>query len=151
VVDEYSRECLAIHVSRSIPSVDVIAVLERLRAERGLPRVLVTDNGSEFTSRTFDAWGYARGVKLDYIQPGKPIQNCFVERFNGSLRDECLSTHWVGSVEHARMLIEIWREDYNTVRPHSSLDDLTPAEFVIHETTSEEKAFATTKCGDAQE
>lgn len=151
VLDDHSRECLAIHLSRSIPSVDVIAVLERLRADGGLPRVLVTDNGSEFTNRAFDAWAYARGVKLDYIRPSKPIQNCFVECFNGSLRDECLSTHWFGSIEHARTLIEIWREDYNTVRPHSSLDDLTPDKFVIQETTSEEKAFATTKCGDAQE
>ena len=94
IIDEFNRECLAIHVSHSIPSVGVIEVLEQLREERGLPDVIVTDNGSEFTSRAFDAWAYSRGVKIDYIQPGKPMQNGFVESFNGTFRDECLNLHW---------------------------------------------------------
>jgi transposase InsO family protein len=115
VVDELTRECLAAHVAHSIPSVAVIDVLEQLREERGLPAVLVSDNGSEFTSRAFDAWAYARGVTLSYIQPGKPMQNGFIESFNGSLRDECLNLHWFSSLDDARQVVEAWREDYNTV------------------------------------
>jgi putative transposase len=126
IVDEFNRECLAIDVAHSIPSVRVIEVLEQLREERGLPAVLISDNGSEFTSRAFDAWAYARGVKHDFIQPGKPIQNAFIESFNGSFRDECLNLHWFKSLADARRVIESWREDYNQVRPHSSLGGLTP-------------------------
>lgn len=130
VIDEFSREALATHVAYSIPAVRVIEVLERLRAERGLPEVFVTDNGSEFTSRAFDAWAYARGVKLRYIQPGKPTQNCYIESFNGTLRDECLNLHWFPTLTHARRIIEAWRVDYNQARPHSSLGNLTPSEFI---------------------
>jgi putative transposase len=129
VLDEFTRECLDIHVAHSIPSLRVIEVLERLREERGLPEVLVSDNGSEFTSRAFDAWAYARGVTLSYIQPGKPIQNAFIESFNGSFRDECLNLHWFGSLSDAKQVIEQFREDYNQVRPHSSLCGLTPEEW----------------------
>ena len=130
VLDEYSREALAIHVAPSIPSVTVIAVLELLRRERGLPPVLITDNGSEFTSRAFDAWAYSRDVKLDFIQPGKPQQNAFIESFNGTFRDDCLNLHWFTSIDRARVTIETWRQDYNHVRPHSSLGEQTPAEFM---------------------
>jgi putative transposase len=129
VVDEFSRECVAIYPSNSIPSVRVVEVLERLREERGLPEVIVTDNGSEFTSRAFDAWAYARGVRIDFIQPGKPVQNCFVESFNRTFRDDCLNMHWFLSMADAARTIEAWRVDYNEVRPHSSLGRLTPAEF----------------------
>jgi putative transposase len=103
--------------------------MERLRTERGLPDVLISDNGSEFTSRSFDAWAYARGVNLTYIQPGKPMQNGFIESFNGSFRDECLNLHWFGSLADAREVIEQYRQDYNQVRPHSSLHGRTPAEW----------------------
>ena len=126
VVDEFTRECLGAYVAHSIPSVAVIEVLERLREERGLPEVLISDNGSEFTSRAFDAWAYARGLKLEYIQPGKPVQNAFIESFNGSFRDECLNLHWFQSLADAKRVIENWKEDYNTVRPHSSLEGCTP-------------------------
>lgn len=129
IIDEYSRECLAIEVSHSLPSVRVIEVLERLRITRGLPPVIITDNGSEFTSRAFDGWAYAREVRIDYIQPGKPIQNCFVESFNGTFRDDCLNAHWFVSLERAKVTIEAWRREYNEERPHSSLKDLTPAEY----------------------
>lgn len=129
IMDEYSRECLAIEPGHSIPSARVIEVLERIRKERPLPEVIVTDNGSEFTSRAFDSWAYARGVKIDYIQPGKPIQNCFIESFNGTFRDDCLNTHWFVSLERARVVIEGWRREYNLIRPHSSLGGLTPGEF----------------------
>lgn len=121
VIDEYTREALAIEVGHSLPAGRVIEVMERLRAERDLPPVVIADNGSEFTSRAFDAWAYARGIKIEYIQPGKPIQNCFIEGFNGSLRDECLNLHWFVSLHAARRTIEQWRVDYNQVRPHNSL------------------------------
>lgn len=138
IVDEFSRECLATHVAHSIPAVHVIEVLEKLRVERGLPEIVITDNGSEFTSRAFDAWAYARGVRISYIQPGKPVQNCYIESFNGTLRDECLNLHWFISLADARRTIEAWRADYNRVRPHSSLGNLTPEEFVEVQSQSEE-------------
>lgn len=138
IMDEFSRESLTIYPSHSIPAVRVIEALERLREERGLPEVIVTDNGSEFTSRAFDAWAYARGVKIDFIQPGKPIQNCFIESFNGTFRDDCLNLHWFLSLEDARQTIETWRKKYNEVRPHSSLGWLTPTEFVEDHQRSEE-------------
>ena len=142
IIDEFNRECLAIHVAHSIPSVGVIEVLEQLREERGLPDVIVTDNGSEFTSRAFDAWAYSRGVKIDYIQPGKPMQNGFVESFNGTFRDECLNLHWFLTLRDARTTIEAWRVDYNEVRPHSSLDRLTPAEYAgLHQQSEENLAI----------
>jgi putative transposase len=128
-MDEFSRECLAIYPSHSIPAVRVIEVLERLREKRGLPGVIVTDNGSEFTSNAFDAWAYARGVRIDFIQPGKPIQNCFIESFNGTFRYDCLNMRWFVSLPDAARTIEEWRVDYNDVRPHSSLGRLTPSEF----------------------
>ena len=143
MVDEHTRESLAIHVSHSIPAVGVIEVLERLRTERGLPKVIVTDNGSEFTSRAFDAWAYGRSVKIDFIQPGKPVQNCFIESFNGTFRDDCLNLHWFVSLADARRTIEAWRNDYNHVRPHSSLGQLTPAEFMEQCSQSEERLAKT--------
>jgi putative transposase len=87
------------------------------------------DNGPEFTSRVVDAWAYERGIKLDFIQPGKPVQNAFVESFNARFRDECLNEHWFLSLSDARQRIEAWREDYNCVRPHSSLGGIPPEEF----------------------
>lgn len=144
IVDEFSRECLAIHVAHSIPAVRVIEVLERLRSDRGLPEVVVTDNGSEFTSRAFDAWAYARGVKTQFIRPGKPVENCFVESFNGTLRDECLNLHWFLSLDDAKRTIEDWRRDYNEFRPHSSLGGLTPAEYAEGASPGGEKILATT-------
>lgn len=141
VLDEYSREALAVHVAYAIPATAVIAVLERLRQERSLPAVLITDNGSEFTSRAFDAWAYARDVKLDFIQPGKPYQNAFIERFNGTLRDDCLNLHWFASLAQAHLTIEAWRQDYNHVRPHSALGEQTPAEFRAAFTPERETAL----------
>lgn len=145
VVDEYSRECPAIEVAHSLPSARVIEVLEQLHESRGLPEVIVVDNGPEFTGRAFDAWAYARGVKVEYIQPAKPVQNCFVESFNGSFRDECLNLHWFRSLTEARREIDKWRVEYNRVRPHSSLGELTPTEFArIH--TARKSSLASPKC-----
>jgi putative transposase len=146
IIDEFTRECLAIEVAYSLPSVRVIEVLERLRVERGLPPVIVTDNGCEFTSRVFDAWAYARSVKIDFIQPGKPVQNCFVESFNGTFRDDCLNLHWFTSLAAARIEIESWRREYNTERPHSSLKRLTPSKFAeLHRTGGAEGTTSSTE------
>ena len=129
VVDDCTRECVAIEVGRSVPGARVVRVLEALRLSRGLPGVIVMDNGPEFTSRVLDQWAYERGVELHFIQPGKPVQNAFVESFNGMFRDECLNTNGFVNLVDAEERIEIWRKDYNGHRPHSSLGDLTPEEF----------------------
>jgi putative transposase len=129
IVDDFTRECLAIEVDRSLPGLRVVRVLDRLAETVGLPDVLVMDNGPEFSGRTLDTWADARGVQLRFIRPGKPIENAFVESFNGKFRDECLNEHWFASVAEARTLIEAWRVDYNTVRPHSALAGKTPEQF----------------------
>jgi putative transposase len=135
IVDDYSRECVAAEVDTSIPGGRVVRVLDRLRELRGLPQVLVTDNGPEFAGRALDVWAYQRGVKLHFIEPGKPVQNAFVESFNGKMRDECLNEHWFGTLAEARQTIEAWRRDYNEVRPHSSLGNQTPQEFTARGAT----------------
>lgn len=94
---------------------------------------LPPDNGPEFAGSAVDAWAYRRGIRLHFIDPGKPVQNAYVESFNGRFRDECLNEHWFPTLEEARRLIEACRQDYNTVRPHSSLGDLTPVEFAERE------------------
>jgi putative transposase len=129
VVDDCSHEDLASEVDTSLPAVRVIRVLEELEIERGLPKRIVLDNGSEFRSQTLDEWAYRRGVQLAFIEPGKPVQNAFVESFNGKMRDECLNQHWTRDVAEARSVIGAYREDYNEVRPHSSLGQKTPNEF----------------------
>jgi len=130
IVDNFSRECPAIEVDTSIGGARVVQVLERLAELRGLPEMITTDNGPEFTGRALDEWAYRKGVKLNYIRPGKPIENAFAESFNGRLRDECLNANWFLSLKHAREVIEEWRTDYNKVRPHSSLEGLTPQEYL---------------------
>ena len=129
IVDDFTRECVAIEVDRSLPGLRVVRVLDRLAETVGLPAILVMDNGPEFSGRVLDTWAYARGVQLRFIRPGKPIENAFVESFNGKFRDECLNEHWFASVAEARTLIEAWRVDYNTVRPHSALAGQTPQQF----------------------
>jgi putative transposase len=129
VVDDFTRACLAIDVDTSIGGRRVAEVLQRLTDTRGKPAMLVTDNGPEFISRALDAWAYANGIELHFIEPGKPNQNAYVESFNGRLRDECLNEHWFMSLGQARETIENWRLDYNAVRPHSALGDVPPEEF----------------------
>ena len=129
IVDDFTRECVAIEVDRSLPSARVVRVLERLAATIGLPRVIVSDNGPEFAGRTLDAWAYRQGIELRFIRPGKPIENAYVESFNGKFRDECLNEHWFLNIAEAQQIIEAWRIDYNTVRPHRSLGQLTPAAY----------------------
>jgi putative transposase len=128
IVDDYSREAVAIEVDSSLPGLRVVRVLERLAQERPLPGLIV-DNGPEFTGRALDAWAYARGVQLHFIRPGKPIENAFAESFNGRLRDECLNENWFADLHEARMKIGSWRIDYNEVRPHCALGNRTPIEY----------------------
>ena len=129
IVDDFNRECLAAEVDTSIPGARVVRVLERLRDLRGVPEVLVADNGPEFAGQALDVWAYEQAVKLHFIEPGKPVQNAFIESFNGRMRDECLNEHWFLSLGEARETIEAWRKDYNEVRPHTSLGNRTPQEF----------------------
>lgn len=129
VVDDCTRECPAIEVDTSLGGLRVRRVLDRIASERGLPEAIVLDNGPEFRGRALAAWSEERGVRLEFIQPGKPVQNAYVESFNGRLRDECLNANWFTSLSDARRKIEAWRHDYNQQRPHSSLDYLPPAEF----------------------
>ena len=129
IVDLATRECLAIEVDTSLPGARVVRVLERLCAAQGRPRTITMDNGPEFAGLALDAWAYKEGVQLDFIDPGKPMQNGHLESFNGKFRDECLNQHWFVSLEEARSVSEPWRVDYNERRPHRSLKRLTPAEF----------------------
>jgi putative transposase len=107
----------------------VVAVLERLK-ESGLPQTIKVDNGSEFISKVVDAWAHRHCVKLEFSRPGKPTDNAFIESFNGRLRQECLNQNWFLSLDDAKETIENWRQDYNEYRPHSSLGQQTPSEFV---------------------
>ncbi len=129
LMDGYTRQALAIEVDTSLPGAWVVRVLEGLRERRGLPQQIVVDNGMEFTSRVVDQWAYQRGVELYFITPGKLTENAFIESFNGKFRDECLNEYWFMSLGEAREKIEVWRRDYNQVRPHSELAYQTPEEF----------------------
>lgn len=132
LVEHMSRESPAIEVDRSLTGHRVVAVLERLAAQSGLPQVLQVlqvDNGPEFTSQALDAWAHRRGVKLAFSRPGTPTDTPFIEAFNGRVRQECLDQQWVYSLEEARICLEEWRRDYNTIRPHTELGNQTPAAY----------------------
>lgn len=131
VIDEVTRECLALEVDSSLSGRRVSAVLNRIALFRGLPKEILTDNGSEFTSNVMNAWAYDRKVEHIFTDPGKPMQNGYIESFNGKLRAECLNQHWFQSLSEAREIIEAWRLEYNRIRPHSSLDNLTPEEYAL--------------------
>jgi len=128
VVDDFSRKSVAIEVDLSLPGERVARVLDQAAAKHAWPDTIVVDNGPEFTSIAMDQWAFERGVKLHFIDPGKPVQNAFVESFNGKFREECLSENWFQNLEHARRVIAEWRRDYNHVRPHKSLGWRTPVE-----------------------
>jgi putative transposase len=112
-----------------LPGTRVAATLDRLAELRGLPESITVDHGPEFEGRVLDAWAYAQGVRLAFIRPGKPVENAYIESFNGRLRDECLNEHWFLNMAHARSVIERWRIEYNIERPHSALGYLTPAQY----------------------
>jgi putative transposase len=137
VVDAFTREALAIDVDQGIKGEQVVEAMTRIALSRGAPKIIRVDNpvlsevegGPEFISKALDRWAYENGVTLDFSRPGKPTDNAFVESFNGRLRDECLNTPWLLSLEDARAKIDAWRRDYNESRPHTSLGWLTPIEY----------------------
>jgi putative transposase len=129
LIDNFTRECLAIEVGTCLSSVRVTRVLERIMAERGAPESIRSDNGPEFTSRHYLTWCEQHQIRTDHIEPGRPMQNGFSESFNGRFRDECLNANWFWDLRDARVKIERWRVEYNQERPHSSLGYQTPAQF----------------------
>lgn len=129
VVDVFTRESLAIHAGRGLGAQDVVSVLRRIAARRGAPRRIYCDNGSEFAGRMVDLWAYANKVTLEFSRPGKPTDNAYIESFNGSLRDECLNTHWFEDLTDAQEKLQAWQQEYNESRPHKALDGLPPLEY----------------------
>jgi len=129
LVDTCTRECLALLADRSLTGRHVAAALDQAASRRGYPKLITVDNGSEFYSKAMDHWAYRRGVKLDFIRPGRPMENGFIESFNGKLRDECLNGELFLDLVDARRKLAAWRREYNEERPHSSIGNLTPVEF----------------------
>lgn len=129
VIDKWSRESVLLETDFSLTGQSVVLALQRVSSSRTLPKAITVDHGTEFTSKSLDEWAWNHGVTLDFIRPGKPTENAFIESFNGRLRDECLNVNQFESIADARQRIEAWREDYNHHRPHSSLGNLTPIEF----------------------
>lgn len=130
VMDQYSRQCLGLVADTSISGARVARELDRLIEAHGKPVMIVSDNGTELTSKAILQWAADKGIQWHYITPGKPSENGFTESLNGKIRDECLNEHLFRSINHARHLLEAWRQDYNHVRPHSSLNYMTPMEFI---------------------
>ena len=130
VVDNWSRCSPVLEAGFRMSGEAVSHVLDRVLDEGQSPRSITVDHGTEFQSRALEDWAYRRGVQLDFIRPGKPVENAFIESFNGRLRDECLNVHQFASLAEAQTIIEAWRMDYNHHRPHSSLGHLTPTEFM---------------------
>ncbi len=139
VIDKWSRESVLLEADFSLTGQSVVEALQQLSSSRPLPKAITVDHGTEFTSKSLDEWAWHCGVKLDFIRPGKPTENAFIESFNGRLRDECLNVNEFASIDDARQRIEMWRQDYNHRRPHGSLGHLTPIEFAQQgrETASE--------------
>ena len=130
VVDNWCRHSPILEVGFRMTGETVGQVLDRVLDTPAVPRSITVDHGTEFQSRALEDWAYRRGVQLDFIRPGKPVENALIESFNGRLRDECLNVHQFASLAEAQAIIEAWRVDYNQQRPHSSLGHLTPSEFV---------------------
>ena len=129
VVDDATHEAVAIVPERALGGNQLVRILEQLASTRGLPKAIRTDNGKEFCSRAMLTWAHARSVQLFLIEPGKPNQNAYIESFNGRFRDECLNEHWFTSLQHARVVVEAWRKEYNEERPKKSLGGLTPTAY----------------------
>jgi len=130
VMDTYSKMCPMLGVGIGYRGSDVVAALEQATRQYGKPHCIRVDNGPEFVSRELDLWAYQKGVKLDFSRPGKPTDNAFIEAFNGQFRLECLNQHWFVTMQEAKAIIEEWRGEYNQERPHGTLGDLTPWEFL---------------------
>ena len=137
LVDNFTRESLAIRAGQQLTGDHVVEVLEGVCRRRGFPETIRVDNGPEFISRSLDWWAYWNKVELDFSRPGKPTDNAYIESFNGKFRGECLNEHWFLSLADAREKIEQWRKEYNQRRPHSSLGDVPPAEFAAQASASE--------------
>lgn len=129
VVDIYIRECLAIQSEQGLKGEDVVRVLNRVKLQRGVPKMLYCDNGSEFSSQAMDLWANQNEVRIAFSRPGKPTDNAFVESFNGTFRAECLDAHWFTSLTEVQQIVETWRREYNESRPHRALGERTPDEF----------------------
>ncbi len=129
VMDDFTRECLVMHVGTSITGADVARLLSNVLAERAQPAMIVTDNGPEFISKALEQWAHERGITQHFNRPGKPIENAYIESFNGRVRDECLNLHWFQTLLQARLVVAAWHRDYNEVRPHSSLNNHSPHSF----------------------
>jgi putative transposase len=141
VIDQWSRWSPILEVAQNLSGSSVAEALDRAISQHGKPRTITVDNGTEFTFRALDEWAYRRGVTLDFIRPGKPTENGFIESFNSKLRDECLNANQFLSIDDARSKIEAWRTDYNHHRPHSALGQLTPSEY-LHRSAIEGKEAA---------
>ncbi len=129
LVDNFTRESLAIEVNQHLDGQKVTELLTLVSLERGKPEKIRVDNGPEFASKRLDQWAYLHQVELDFSRPGKPTDNAFIEAFNGRLREECLNQSWFLSLEDAKDKVETWRQEYNRNRPHGALDNLAPEEF----------------------
>ncbi|PJK12775.1 IS3 family transposase, partial [Lysobacteraceae bacterium NML120232] len=148
VVDDFTRECVQVATDHGISSAYVVRLLDEAARARGYPVAVRTDNGPEFTSRAFLAWTQRHGIRHLRIAPGKPMQNGYIESFNGKFRDECLNEHWFTSLQQARQIIALWRCDYNEVRPHSSCGRIPPARFAAqHRTATNPKDALTFNTG----
>jgi putative transposase len=140
VIDQWSRESVLLEANTALTGQSVAAALEALSGHRSLPNAITVDHGTEFTSKALDEWAYRRGVALDFIRPGKPVENAIIESFNGRLRDECLNVYSFESIVHAQAVITAWRDDYNHRRPHGALGQLTPSEYAAQRQTPTSEA-----------
>jgi putative transposase len=131
VIDKWHRQCVALEADFSLTGQSVVDAMNDIALSRELPYAITVDHGTEFTSKALDEWCYLRGVKLDFIRPGKPTENGFIESFNGRLRDECLNVNEFATLEHVREVLGSWQHDYNHHRPHGSLGRLTPSEYAL--------------------
>jgi len=132
VIDKWHRQCVALQADYSLTGQSVVDAMNEIALSRPLPIAITVDHGTEFTSKTLDEWCYLRGVKLDFIRPGKPTENGLIESFNGRLRDECLNVNEFATLDQVRQVLEAWQHDYNHHRPHGSLGRLTPIEFATN-------------------
>ena len=147
LVDLYSRECLVLEANFSLRANDVVRALTQLREQGRIPGAITVDNGSEFSSKELDTWAYINGVKLDFIRPGKPVDNAYIESFNGRVRDECLDANLFFSLAETRCELARWKTDYNIVRPHGSLGGIPPSEFcAMMQQRAQNPAFSTFVC-----
>lgn len=147
IVDIYSRECVALEVAWRFCSEDVVAVLQRVCRDRGTPKILRCDNGTEFVAKPLDQWAFWNKIILDFSRPGKPTDNAFIESFNGGVRRELLNPSYFETIDQARRAARVWREEYNAFRPHSMLANKTPKEFAAAARNDLRSRFSTQRAG----